>query len=528
MKPKNIIKTETLVIGSGIAGCTAALELADQKIQVALITCAQNPEESNTKYAQGGIVYKGKGDPKLLEKDILKAGGGLGDKKAIKILALEGPTVVENILIKKLGIKFSKDKKGNLHLTKEAAHSCRRILHVKDQTGKAIEEVFIKKIKKHRYLKLYTNHTLIDLLTVPHHLKKGIGSPFKGITCVGAYILDNERKKVKSFFAKKVVLATGGIGQLFLRTVNSEVARGDSLYAAHRAGARLENIEFIQFHPTSFYHKDLSNFLISEAVRGEGAQLVNKKGEPFMKKYDKQESLAPRDIVTRGIYQELLESREDYVLLDIASYIPKEKIKTHFPNIYKTCRDYGVDITREPLPVAPTAHFLCGGVKVDDWGKTNIKNLYAVGEVSCTGVHGANRLASTSLLECLVWGARSAKHISQTIQNSKLADPQIIRPWKYTHKVKGVDPALIKQDWSTIKSIMWNYVGIVRTVKRLRRAVEDLRYLQYRIERFYKDILICDDLVGLRSGVGTALIIAEAALKNRKSQGCHFITKGLF
>jgi len=527
MPTKDIIKTDVLVIGTGLAGCTAALELAEKGLKVALITYMDDILESNTKYAQGGIIYKGEGDPALLEKDILKAGAGVCDKKAVKVLAKDGPAAVENILIKKLGVEFSKDEKGDLHLTKEAAHSARRILHVRDETGKAIEEAFIAKLKKNPNITIYPGHTLIDLLTLPHHSKDTMGS-YGNIVCVGAYVLDRKEKKIKSFLAKKVILATGGVGQLFLRTVNSETARGDGVYAALRAGAAMKNMEYMQFHPTSLYHRDIANFLISEAVRGEGAQLKTKKGKLFMNKYDKRRSLAPRDVVTRGIFKELLDSGENYVLLDLASYIPAEEIKTHFTNIYNTCLKYGFDITKEPLPVAPTAHYFCGGVEVDEWGRTNINNLYAIGETSCTGVHGANRLASTSLLECLVWGVRSAANIVDTIQDAVLINSNLILPWKYTHKIKRLDPALIQQDWMTIKSIMWNYVGIIRTVNRLQRAVEDLRYLQHRINEFYKDVFICDGLIGLRNGVGTALAIAEFALKNRRSRGSHFIKEDYF
>lgn len=410
-------------------------------------------------------------------------------------------------------------------MTKEAAHSCKRILHVKDYTGKAIEESFIRKIKSNPYIKIYTNHTLIDLLTVPYHLKKPIEIPGETTRCIGAYILDNQNKIVKSFFAKKIILATGGVGQLFLRTVNSSVARGDGIYAAFRAGAKLKNMEYIQFHPTSLYHKNCSNFLITEALRGEGARLKNRKGQLFMRKYDKRADLAPRDVVSRAIFSELLKSGDSYVFLDAASYIPKNKIKSHFYNIYHTCLQYGIDITKEPIPVAPTAHFLCGGIEVDEWRRTNIENLYAIGETSCTGVHGANRLASTSLLEGLVWGTRCADHILQSIEDSILINPKFILPWRYTHKKRKLDPALVYQDLYMIKSIMWNYVGIIRTTNRLLRAISDLKYLQYRINKFYKDFFICDELVSLRNSVGVALLIAEAALKNKKSRGCHFIRK---
>jgi L-aspartate oxidase len=347
-------------------------------------------------------------------------------------------------------------------------------------------------------------------------------------TCVGAYILDNRTRKVRSFLAKKVILATGGVGQLFLRTVNSKVARGDGLAAAARAGAVIEDAEFVQFHPTSLFHRDLSNFLISEAVRGEGGQLKNRKGELFVNKYDSRGSLAPRDVVTRIIFEEMLRTGEDHVLLDVASYVPAAKIKSHFPHIYRTCRQHGIDITKEPIPVSPTAHFFCGGIKVNEWGETNIDNLYAIGEVSRTGVHGANRLASNSLLECLVWGVRSAECIASTICDAPTVDPRLILPWKYTHKIDRVDPALVQQDWLLVKSIMWNYVGIARTKKRLERAVKDLTYLQAEVEEFYRDVLVCDELVGLRHGIQAALIIAQSALKNKHSQGSHYIKADYF
>jgi L-aspartate oxidase len=531
---QSIQTTDVLVIGTGLAGCTAALQLADKGIKVLLVSKAEGLEETNTYYAQGGIIYKGDGDPTFLQKDIIKAGAGLSDKRAVKILAIEGPHTVEEILFDKLKVPFTKDDNGNLHLTKEAAHSARRIMHMRDQTGKAIEETFLVKIAKHANITILKNHTLIDLVTTPHHLKQGSQNGTmkkkKKIVniCVGAYILDNTQRKVILCVAKQVILATGGVGQLYLRTVNSPVARGDGLFAAYRAGAVLQNIEFIQFHPTSLYHKDVDNFLISEAVRGEGAQLKNKKGQLFMNRFDPRGSLAPRDVVTRGIFEEMLDSGENCVYLDLASYIHEETIIRHFSKIYATCKKHGIDITRQPLPVAPTAHFFCGGIRVDSFGRTSIKNLYAIGETSCTGVHGANRLASTSLLECLVWGDRSAQDILKKITTQSITDPKLIKPWTYTHKEQRFDPALIQQDWITIKHIMWNYVGIARTVNRLQRAVSDLQYLQFRINQFYKDLLVCDEIIGLRNGIGSALLIAQAALKNRKSQGCHYIKKDYF
>ncbi|NOX71701.1 MAG: L-aspartate oxidase [Candidatus Micrarchaeota archaeon] len=512
--------TDVLILGCGIAGCTAALELAKSGVSISVVTAADDIIESATKLAQGGIIYRCESDPALLEEDVMKAGDGISNRRAVHILATEGPKAVEDILIKELNVPFDK-KDGRLHLTKEAAHSCRRITHVHDYTGLAIEEAFMDAIRNYPNVHIYTGHTLIDILTKSHHFAQKTDDD----SCVGAYILDRKNDTVKTFLAKKTIIATGGIGQIFMRTVNPPLSRGDGIYAAYRAGARLKNLEYVQFHPTSLYHPDVSDFLISEAVRGEGGKLKTKNGETFMEKYHEKGCLAPRDVVSRAIFQQLLESGDDYVLLDVASYLPSEKIKEYFSSIYQKCLKYGINITKQPIPVAPSAHYLCGGIEVDEHGRTNIGNLYAIGEASCTGVHGANRLASTSLLECLVWGRRAASDIKNMLADSGYPSPGNVLSWKYTHKIETVDPALIQQDWFTIKSIMWNYVGIIRTRKRLERAVADLEYLQKRIDEFYRDAKICDELIGLRSGVGTALFIARAALNNPISKGCHFMEK---
>ncbi|KPJ56079.1 L-aspartate oxidase [Parcubacteria bacterium DG_74_2] len=518
---KKVLQTDVLIIGSGIAGITAALELAENKnLKIVLITRTKEPGESNTKYAQGGIVGKSDDDDALRE-DIIKAGAGLCNPKAVDILVKEGPKLVSEFLIKKLGIKFSTDIKGKLLFTKESAHSSPRILHAQDSTGEVIEEKLIKAVMSCKNIKFFNQHTLIDILTFPHHASDAL-VVYDEIICIGAYVFDQVNKQVKTILAKKTVLATGGLGQIFLRTVNCKGARGDGLAAASRAGAEIINAEYIQFHPTAFYHRDIKNFLISEAVRGEGAKLRNKKGKAFLKKCDPREELAPRDIVARCIYDEILNKDQNYVLLDLAPYMTPGYIKRRFPKIYKTCFKYGVDITKEPIPVTPSAHYFCGGVKVDQWGRTTIFNLYAVGEVSCTGVHGANRLASTSLLECLVWGKRCASHILRNLGKQDISLSEVL-PWHGVGKPdEEVDPALIAQDWMIIKSTMWNYVGIVRTQKRLQRAVSDLNYLKHRIEKFYKETRINDELIGLRNGIEIALIVAEAALRNKKSMGCHF------
>lgn len=521
-KEKNTIKEDVLVIGSGIAGASAAIELAENGVKVVLITRTKDPHNTNTDLAQGGIVARGPEDTKeILIKDTFEAGDKLGNKKAIEILAEDGPRFVDEFLIKKIGVKFTRGEDKKLHYTKEAAHTFNRILHFHDQTGHEIQRKLLIKAMALKNITILENHTLIDLLTLPHHAIDPL-KIYDNIVCVGAYVLDNENKKVKKIIAKKIILATGGVGQIYSRTVNSEGARGDGLAVAHRAGARIINAEYIQFHPTSFYHREINNFLISEAVRGEGGRLINKHGKEFMKKYDRRGSLAPRDIVARGIYNEMINTKEACVFLDIASYMKAGEIKKHFTKIYQTCLAYGVNITKEPIPVAPSAHYFCGGVQADELGKTTIKNLYAAGEVACTGVHGANRLASTSLLEGLVWGIRSARHIIDNLHLTKKTNPNNLKEWKDAPYENLSDPALIIADWQTIKLIMWNYVGIVRTEKKLHRAVADLEYLRHRIEQFYQETKITDELVGLRNGVFTALIIAKAALANKKSRGAHY------
>jgi L-aspartate oxidase len=383
-----------------------------------------------------------------------------------------------------------------------------------------VEEKFIEALKKHPQVNLITDHTAVDLLTMPHHSKNPI-LYYREPRCIGAYVLDNKTHIVKTIFANYTILATGGCGAVFLNTSNPSGTIGAGYAMAHRAGARIVNMEYIQFHPTSLYHRDAESFLISETVRGEGARLKTKEGETFMEKYTEKKDLAPRDEVTRAIYEEMVNSNSSYVLLDLASYA-KVDIKKRFPNIYRTCLRHGIDITKEPIPVVPAAHYCCGGVLVDGWGKTSLEGLFAVGEVSCTGVHGANRLASTSLLEGLVWGTRAAKHIAENFDRAVPYRESDIHKWYYPEKGEAIDPALINQDWLTIRSTMWNYAGIIRTRKRLERAKADLEYLRHRIEKFYKEAAMDTKIVGLKHGIQVALMITHAALANPVSLGAHF------
>jgi L-aspartate oxidase len=516
------LETEVLIIGSGIAGSAAALQLAEAGVPVTVITRASEPQESNTYYAQGGIIFRGLDDtPSLLMEDLDRVGAGYCNPRSVAVLAEEGPDLVREILIEKVSVPFDRTSDGELELIREAGHSTRRILHATDMTGRAIEVALIKALSAHPNVSVLTSHTAVDLLTPSHHALNRLAI-YEPCSCVGAYLLDQNRQRVIRCLARKTILATGGLGQIFLRTTNPPGARGDGLAMGYRAGVRVINSEFIQFHPTTFYHQHASRFLVSEAVRGAGARLVHVNGEPFMQKYDPEwKDLAPRDVVARSIHQEMLANDVRNVYLDLASYIPAHSIKEHFPTIYQDSLSYGVDITRDLVPVVPAAHYFCGGVWADEWGRTTIDNLYAVGEISCTGVHGANRLGSASLLEGLVWGHRAAQHVQHNLADQRLHPPADIPPW-HDSGLEEPDLALISQDMSSIKRIMCNYVGLVRTTPRLERAIRELRYLETEIERFYRATRLTDDLIGLRNAVRSAIIVTLAAWQNKTSIGCHY------
>jgi L-aspartate oxidase len=518
----DLIQTDVLILGCGIGGGTAALTLADRGIRVVVATRASDPTDSNTNWAQGGIIYRGLTDsPALLAKEIQHAGAGHSYPKAVNILAEEGPGLVESILIKRLEVPFDHNGNGELSLAREGGHSIPRIIHAADYTGKAIEVALLNALKVHPNVTLLTSHTAIDLLTPSHHALNRL-TIYEPQTCVGAYLLDQNTDRVLRCVAKKTILATGGLGQIFLCTTNPPGARGDGVAMAYRAGARVINAEFVQFHPTTFYHPQAPRALISEAVRGEGARLVHADGQPFMQNYEPEwKDLAPRDVVSRCIHTELLKRGVPNVYLDLRSYISKDKILEHFPTIHKDLLAYGVDITRDLVPVVPAAHYFCGGVWVDEWGQTTLGNLYAVGEVSCTGVHGANRLASTSLLEGLVWGQRAALHLEPTLIADPAPDPNDLPAWRDAG-TELPDPALITQDMSSVKHIMWNYVGLVRTAPRLERALHELRNLESEIEQFYRKTRVTDGLIGLRNAVRTAVIVTMAAWENKSSLGCHY------
>jgi L-aspartate oxidase len=508
---------DVLVIGCGAAGCAAAIAAADRGARVLLVTKADDLPDSNTAHAQGGIIARGPDDSaELLEEDILAAGNGLCWPPAVEQLAVDGPPLVYNLLVNRLQVPFSRHD-GDLAYTQEAAHSRRRILYVNDATGRAIEEGLIRGVRAHANIDICARHTGVDLITLPHHStdRRAVYAP---TVCLGAYFLDQASGRVRKVLARRTILATGGLGQVYLHTTNPQGARGDGLAMASRAGAELINVEFIQFHPTAFYHRDADRFLISEAVRGEGAVLRNRAGERFMERYHPLAELAPRDIVARAIWEEMLKAGAEYVWLDLSGI--KLDVTQRFPTIYQTLLQYGVDITHDPIPVVPAAHYFIGGVKVDLHGRSSVPNLYAVGEVSCTGLHGANRLASTSLLEAVTWGTKAG--IDAAHDDGPEPCPSCVADWHDADLTETIDPALIVQDWMTIRTTMWNYAGIVRTTKRLTRAVADLNYLSHRIENFYRETKLTDTLVGLRNAIEVAQLIADAALRNRTSEGVHY------
>ena len=517
------LETDILIIGCGIAGGTAALQLADAGIAVTIVTRTKQPVETNTYYAQGGIIGRGPEDSvELLIEDLYRAGAQANSPVAVRLLAEEGPRLVQKYLIAQAGVEFERNPDGSLAFTREASHSTERILHVGDATGRVIEEQLIAALRACPNVTLLTRHTAVDLITPSHH-SRNPRDVYEPLSCMGAYVFDQVTGKVRTILARKTILATGGLGQIFMHTTNPPGARGDGLAMAYNAGARIVNAEYVQFHPTAFYRRNAPRFLISEAVRGEGARLVNDAGEAFMERYAPVwKDLAPRDVVARSIHIEMIARNASNVYLDLSSAMGAAHIRERFPTIYSTCLSHGIDITQDLIPVVPAVHYFCGGVWVDEWGVSSVRHLYAAGEVSCTGVHGANRLGSASLLEGVVWGSRAARHAVEHMSDGLSVDPQDIPPWDDSHLEYSTDPALFQQDLETIRRTMWYYVGLIRATYRLRRAIDDLRHLQREIDFFYRHTQLSDALIGVRNAVQSALIVARAAWENKTSRGCHY------
>lgn len=515
------VKTyDVLIIGTGISGLSVALKTAEAGLKVGVITRGQSPQESNTFYAQGGIIYS-ENDDKLVE-DIDKASAYTSNLNAAKILADRSASILKSVLLDKAKTDFDRDENGALRFTKEAAHSYERILYKGDYTGKEIQISLLNLLndqEKYPNLEFLTAHTAVDLITAPHH-GKDIKQRYEKNDILGAYVLNQKQSEVIKVLSKVTVLATGGVGSLYLHNSNSSGSRGDGHAMAKRAGAFVSNMEFIQFHPTTFYtgatHR---RFLISEAVRGEGGKLVNSRGERFMHKYHSDAELAPRDIVSRAILSEMIDSKDDCVYLDI-THKDESWLKERFPTIYSYCLEHGLDMTKKSIPVVPAAHYTCGGVKTDLNGRTNLGRLYAVGEVATTGLHGANRLASTSLLECLTFGTIAAENILENISQIELYASENIKDWK--RGVEKVDLGLIYQDIQTIKQTMWNYLGLRRSRNRLARARAMFRELSDEIHKFYRNAELHDELIGLRNAVEVAFLVLNASVQNKESVGCFY------
>lgn len=510
------IKYDYLVIGSGSAGLTFALKAA-QYGKVGLITKSKS-KEANTAYAQGGIasvMHENDSFEKHVE-DTLVAGDGLCNKDAVELIVREGPKMIKQLM--EFGAEFTSEN-GSLHLGREGGHSANRIVHAADMTGKEIERVLVEAAREHHNIDILEHHFALEIIT-EHHLGKSV-TRYDRIQCYGAYVLDIKTEKVHRMLAKTTILATGGTGKVYQHTTNPDIATGDGIAMAYRAKARIANMEFIQFHPTSLYIAEADSFLISEAVRGHGGVLVNSSGERFMEHYDERKELAPRDIVARAIDDQLKKRGENYVYLDV-THLDADDVKTSFPNIYQTCLKYGINITKNPIPVVPAAHYNCGGIVTDLNGQTSIKGLFACGETAFTGVHGANRLASNSLLEALVFADRAATKASRHIKELKIRDD--IPEWDESGTENTEEWILISHNKEEIQRVMWNYVGIVRSNLRLERAMRRIHLLNEEVEGFYDRTKVSVPLCQLRNMIGVAFLIVRSALKRRESRGLHYTT----
>ncbi|PEN09511.1 L-aspartate oxidase [Longimonas halophila] len=510
-------QTDFLVIGSGVAGLTFAVKAAAYG-RVTVIT-KDDLSETNTSYAQGGIaaVVDESDSPEQHLEDTLDAGAGLCNPEIVSIVVNEGPKRLHELI--EWGAHFTRTNGSDaLHLGREGGHSANRIVHADDATGAEVQRALMEQVQAHPSIDLHPQHTAVDLLT-EHHLGQHVNRMRPDVHCFGAYVLDRTTGTVHTVQAQATVLAAGGCGQVYQHTTNPPVATGDGVAMAYRAKARVSNMEFVQFHPTSLYHPDADSFLISEAVRGEGGRLYNRQGERFMPEYDDRAELAPRDIVARAIDDQMKRHGDDHVWLDI-SHKSAEAIRGHFPMIAETCQQYGIDITEEPIPVVPAAHYMCGGVQTDAHGRTSINQLYAIGEVACTGLHGANRLASNSLVEGLVFGHRAMQVAKDDLDNAHT--PKSIPDWDHSGTEAPGEEILMTHNRDELKRVMSNYVGIVRSDVRLKRAARRIHLLYEETEAFYQEAHVSTRLCELRNMITTCYLIVRSARMRRESRGLHY------
>ena len=506
--------SDFLVIGSGIAGLSFALKAAEHG--TVAVVAKRKLADTATALAQGGIASVSATDDSFAEHitDTMVAGAYLSDEKVVRMIIENGPAAIADLIA--WGTKFSRNADQSYALTREGGHSHRRIFYAADATGKEVERALVDAVSHHPNITLYEDHIAIDLITEAKVKHRRI----RPDRALGAYILDVQKGEVITFGARITILATGGAGKVYLYTCNPDIATGDGVAMAYRAGATIANMEFMQFHPTTLFHPHAKSFLISEAVRGEGAILRRRDGHAFMEEYHHLKDLAPRDIVARAIDHEMKIHGDDCVFLDI-THKEAAYIQERFPTIYETCLQYGIDITTEPIPVVPAAHYLCGGVKVDSWGESDIVNLFAIGEVSCTGLHGANRLASNSLLEGIVYGKRAAERAIE-----RLAEPTIPYPpiaaWDSGNATSSDEAVIIAHNWDEVRRCMSNYVGIVRSQKRLERALRRIKMIREEIDDYYWDFLVTPDLIELRNITTVAELIIRCALERRESRGLHY------
>ena len=510
-------RCDFLVIGSGIAGLSFALKSAS--FGRVILLCKTVPPESNTRYAQGGIAAVWDADDTFEShvEDTLVAGAGLCRREVVELTVREGPERVRELI--EQGVSFSAQSSGEYDLGREGGHSARRVLHAKDQTGAAIMRALLERVSEHPEIELLDCHMAIDLITDSWLARRaGRIAPVPD-RVRGAYVLDVRSGGVQAISSKVTVLCTGGAGKVYRYTSNPDIASGDGVAMAYRAGARVANMEFTQFHPTCLFHAEAKNFLITEAMRGEGGKLRLSDGRRFMSDYDERLELAPRDIVARAIDAELKRTGDDCVFLDM-THESRMFLEDRFPGIFTRCQELGIDISTDPIPVVPAAHYFCGGVQVDTRGETSLRDLFALGEVSCTGLHGANRLASNSLLEAVVYAHRAVSCIVDRLDEAELVEE--IPVWDPGTAVDSDEQVVITQTWDEIRTFMWNYVGIVRTTRRLKRARHRVDLVQDEIRHYYWDFRLSGDLIELRNLATVAGLVVESALRRRESRGLHY------